>query len=107
LTYEAFEFIKSFNFVSAQLQGFDLGKRTQVGKLFASQVVVCQHDLSLLDAKEVLTRVSLGQLGKFSRELRRQLVIESVSIAVNFSRYSLSGFVSLSIDVSSRISLSY
>jgi hypothetical protein len=107
LTYEAFEFDKSFDFVSAQLQGLDLGKRTQVGKLFASQVVVCQHDLSLLYAKRVLTRVSLGQLGKFSRELRRQLVIESVSIAVNFSRYSLSGFVSLSIDVSSRISLSY
>ena len=51
--------------------------------------------------------MSLGQLGKFSSELRWQPVIESVSIVVNFSRYSLSGLVSLSMVVSSRMSLSY
>jgi hypothetical protein len=45
LTYEAFKVVQSFDFVTAQLQGFDLGERTQVGKLLTGQIVVCEHNL--------------------------------------------------------------
>lgn len=56
-------------------------------EFFSGQVVVGQHNLQESE-RLLLTRVSFGHFGKLSRELSLQPVIESVSMAVNFSRYS-------------------